>query len=160
MYIDEVYMAGSRIRRAQLDRFFDRSEEVLKYSMPKKGWIKEIREALGMSMNDLAERLNTQKQRIERMERDEVYGKVKVDTLRKVAEAMNCELVYFIVPKSSLQETIEKQARMTATEIASHVDTAMKLEMQGIPVTSHEQMIEDLTHQLVFDNDRRIWKSK
>jgi predicted DNA-binding mobile mystery protein A len=86
---------NSRLRRAQLDRSFIELK-TLNLRTPKKGWLKEIRESLGMSMKDLAERLGTIKQRIERIEKDEVASKVTLETMKKTAEAMNCDFVYFI----------------------------------------------------------------
>ena len=52
--------------------------------------------------------------------------------LRRVAEAMGCELVYAIVPKSrSIQELAESPARAEATKRVLSVRRTMALEDQG-----------------------------
>ena len=91
---------NNKLRREQLDRFFEELKKV-NLKRPKQGWLKEVRQALGMSMQDLALRLGTIKQRIQRMEKDELPGKVTMDSMQKAAEAMNCEFVYFIVQKQA-----------------------------------------------------------
>ncbi len=73
---------------------------------------------------------------------------------------MNCEFIYFIVPKTSLQDTVEKQARLAATSIVNNVDRTMKLEKQATSKSASQSIIEEIVRQLLQKNDRRIWKNK
>ena len=150
---------NSGLRRSQLDRSF-MDLKTLNLRTPKKGWIKEVRESLGMSMKDLAERLGTIKQRIERIEKDEVAAKVTLETMRKTAEAMNCDFIYFVVPKNSLEETLKDQALKTAQKILKQVGKTMALEAQSTSNLSQKKMIENLAQEMLSKDDRKIWKVK
>ncbi len=147
------------LRRMQLDRFFE-GLVGLKTKVPSAGWVKEIREALGMSMQDLASRLGVIKQRIERIEKDEVTGKLTLETMHKTAEGLNCEFVYFLVPKISLEEALKKQALTAARAITKDVENTMKLESQGTSTKAQKQLIEKLAQEMLSNQDRRIWKAK
>lgn len=143
------------LRRAQLDDFFLTLRK-LNLTKPRSGWVKEIREALGMSMADLAHRMNTIKQRVERIEKDEVSEKVTLQTMSKVAEAMDCEFVYFYVPKKSLQESIELQAERIAKEMLGIVDRTMKLEKQEGTKKSQQRLVNEIKMKLLVEN-KRLW---
>lgn len=148
-----------RLRRAQLDRFFTQLK-TLNLRTPKKGWIKEVRESLGMSMKDLADRLGTIKQRIERIEKDEVASKVSLETMKKTAEAMNCDFIYFVVPKNSLEETLKDQGLKAAQKILKQVGKTMALEAQSTSTLSQKKLIENLAQEMLLNEDRKIWKEK
>ena len=148
-----------RLRRAQLDRFFTQLK-TLNLRTPKKGWIKEVRESLGMSMKDLADRLGTIKQRIERIEKDEVASKVSLETMKKTAEAMNCDFIYFVVPKNSLEETLKDQGLKAAQKILKQVGKTMALEAQSTSSHSQKQLVENLAQEMLLKEDRKIWKEK
>ena len=111
-------------------------------------------------MKDLAERLGTIKQRIERIEKDEVAAKVTLETMRKTAEAMNCDFIYFVVPKNSLEETLKDQALKTAQKILKQVGKTMALEAQSTSNLSQKKMIENLAQEMLSKDDRKIWKVK
>lgn len=150
---------NNRLRRAQLDRSFI-NLKTLNLKTPKKGWLKEIRESLGMSMKDLAERLGTIKQRIERIEKDEIASKVTLETMKKTAEAMNCDFVYFILPKNSLEEILKGQSLKAAEKILKQVGKTMTLEAQSTSNLSQKKMIENLAQDMLLKEDRKIWKEK
>ncbi|WP_413570316.1 mobile mystery protein A [Bdellovibrio sp. HCB117] len=151
----------AKLRRHQLDRFFRQSTAVLSVPAPKYGWVKEIREALGMTMQDLGERLGVIKQRIERIEKDEVAGKVTLQTLSDAAEALDCELVYFFVPKGQgLQKNLEAQALKAAREIVKSTEHTMSLEAQDTSKQAQQHLLESVAQELLLKEDRRIWRTK
>jgi predicted DNA-binding mobile mystery protein A len=152
-------MKNASLRRMQLDRFFDDAKKVSK-KMPSAGWVKEIRESLGMSMQDLASRLGVIKQRVEKIEKDEIAGKLTLETLKKTADGLNCEFVYFLIPKKSLEETLKDQALMAAKAITKEVEHTMKLEAQGTSTKAQKQLIENLAQEMLIKQDRRIWRKK
>ncbi len=155
-----LYMKKNRrLRRTQLDRSFIQLK-TLNLKTPKKGWIKEVRESLGMSMKDLADRLGTIKQRIERIEKDEVASKVSLETMKKTAEAMNCDFIYFVVPKNSLEETLKDQGLKAAQKILKQVGKTMALEAQTTSTLSQKKLVENLAQEMLLNEDRKIWKEK
>lgn len=147
------------LRRTQLDEFF-KGLKALNLRAPKKGWVKEIREALGMSMQDLASRLGTIKQRIERIEKDEVSKKVTLESMKRVGAAMNCDFVYFFVPRTCLQATLKEQAVRAAEQITRNVSQTMDLEAQGTSDRSKSELISTLADEMILKEDRKIWRSK
>jgi predicted DNA-binding mobile mystery protein A len=151
---------AKRLRRQQLDQYFQTHLKGFNTALPKKGWIREIREALGMTMEDLGRRMSVIKQRVERLEKDEVTKKVTLESMEKAAEAMDCEFVYFFIPKASLQATLERQAERAAVVIAKSVQSTMQLEKQGTPEKSQKQLIQSLKDELLLKNDRRIWREE
>lgn len=149
-----------KIRRRQLDQYFEKVRESFVRPQPKTGWIREFRDLLGMSAADLAARMGVIRQRVDRLERDEVNGKVTLESMKKAAEAMDCDFVYFLVPRTSLQNTINEQAVRAAQKIAGEVEHSMKLEEQGTDKKSQKALIQDLADEMILRNDRRIWKVK
>jgi predicted DNA-binding mobile mystery protein A len=146
-------MNPSRLRRQQLDRFFS----TVKLSS-KGPWLKQIREALGMSTGDLARRMGVIQQRVSRLEQDEKRGKVTLESLARAADAMNCELIYMLVPKSSLESFVQEQARKAAKKLVQSVDATMSLEDQKTSKAAREKLIEETAHELVMKSNRSIWK--
>ncbi|MBI9019279.1 MAG: mobile mystery protein A [Phycisphaerae bacterium] len=99
------------LAREQLDKTLEQFLPLKTVVSPRKGWVRAIRDALGMSGEQLAKRLKTNKQRISRIEQDEKPGNITVKTLKNVAEALDCEFVYGFVPKQTLEKTVRNQAR-------------------------------------------------
>ena len=109
---------------------------------PSSGWIASVREALGLSLASVGRRLRTARQVIQRLEKYEASDRITLRNLRRVAEAMGCELVYAIVPKSgTFAELAEKPARDQALRDVESVVHTMALEDQKPQNT--KQLIED-----------------
>ena len=109
---------------------------------PSSGWIASVREALGLSLQSVGRRLRTARQGIQRLEKYEASDRITLRNLRRVAEAMGCELVYAIVPKSgTFAELAEKPARDQALRDVESVVHTMALEDQKPQNT--KQLIED-----------------
>ena len=89
--------------RAQLDARFREFGPGKRYAPPVRGWIKAIRDALGMSMEQLAERLKIKQPSLATLEKSEAKGTIELATLRRVAEALDCTLVYALVPNKPLE---------------------------------------------------------
>ena len=147
------------LRRSQLDHFFEQLKQV-NLAKPKQGWVKEIRESLGMSMQDLGSRLGVIKQRIERIEKDELSKKVTLETMHKAAEAMDCQFVYFLVPNSNLDQAIQDQARQVAEDMSRMVEKTMRLEDQGSTEKARKQRVELIKNKLLSENYKKLWRKK
>jgi predicted DNA-binding mobile mystery protein A len=146
----------SKLRRKQLDKQFANTRS-LYGSSPKGGWVREIRSALGMSMQALGQRLGVIKQRIEALEKAEVEGKVTVESLKKAAEAMDCDFVYAFVPRKGLQKFLEQEAQAVAMGIVGTTSHSMNLELQGTSKSSKSDLVADIAKDLIDKEDRRIW---
>src|ERR1700692_1880677 len=89
-----------------------KSEE--RFRAPPKGWIRAIRDALGMTGVQFAKRLKIRPQSVEKLEKSEANGSIQLKTLRRAAEALNCTLVYALVPNTSLEDAVRERARKIA----------------------------------------------
>ncbi len=108
--------------RQQLDKTLTRFDSVYDLAPPSRGWIRAVRNALGMSGRQLARRLGLTQQSVARMEKDEIAGALTIKTLRRVAESLDCVLVYGIVPRESLESIVQDRARLIAGERQDMVD--------------------------------------
>ena len=83
---------------------------------PPAGWIQTIREALGMTAAALAQRLGMTGAGLRKIEASEAHERISLATLRKVADALDCELRYALVPRQSLDDKLMARARSVLTE--------------------------------------------
>jgi predicted DNA-binding mobile mystery protein A len=124
-------------------------------SRPPKGWIRAIRDALGMSSNELAERLDVAQQTVVGWERSEERSTIKLETLQRVADALDCDLVYALVPRSGLEESVRTQARRRAIAHLGIVGHHARLEDQAVSDPDLEAQIDELT--AFFAARRGLW---
>jgi len=99
---------------------------------PPKGWIKAIRESLGMTARQLASRMGVAPSRIPVIEKAEVAGATTVRTLRQAAAAMNCAFVYAFVPIEPLDDILRERAMQKARKDLARLDHTMRLEDQAL----------------------------
>lgn len=124
---------------------------------PKKGWIRAIRDALGMSGRQLGERMDVSKMWVGDMERLEATGTTSLKTLRRAAEAMDCVLVYALVPKTSLKETLLKQARRKIRQDMARASHTMALEDQALTQDEVGKATETAAASLLDKIPKTFW---
>ncbi|HVA09561.1 MAG TPA: mobile mystery protein A [Acidimicrobiales bacterium] len=122
---------------------------------PSGGWIRAIREALGMSATQFAARLGVARQTAQEHEQKEIDGSIGLSTLRRAAEALDCQLVYAFVPKTSLDEAVRAQARKVAMAELARVDQTMLLEGQRVEGSQAEERLAERVEELV--SSRQLW---
>ncbi|MCH7557508.1 MAG: mobile mystery protein A [Planctomycetes bacterium] len=149
-----------KLAREQLDATLKRFELLKTLVPPVKGWIRAIRNALGMTGEQLAIRLNVNKQRVSRIEQDEKLGKVRLETLRNVAEAMDCIFVYAFVPRDSLEQTVRNQAKLVAQKRAARSNQMMRLEKQELSNSEKEKSLKDLIVDITNTMPKSLWDEK
>jgi predicted DNA-binding mobile mystery protein A len=150
--------ARSRARKVLDGRLV--SADLLKpetrYNPPPKGWIRAIRDALGMSSEQLGRRLSLRSQSIDDWEKTEVNGSIQLATLRRAADALDCTLVYALIPKTSLEETVQSRARRIAMRELRRVAHTMKLEDQETDDIDQKEQIAEYIRDHVKERD--LWK--
>ena len=144
---------AARGRRA-LDRRLARLRPVDRFTVPRTGWIKAVRESLVMSQADLARRMGLTQAAVASMERSEANDRIQLDTLRRVADSMDCDLMYALVPRTGLESTLRTQARRTLGPHLRAVAQTMSLEDQDS--NPEAELIEDEITRLVASG--RLWK--
>lgn len=147
------------LRRQQLQDTLEHFRGVMNISAPKGGWAAAIRKALGISNVQLARRLNRKApQTIEDLLASEAAGTIKLNTLRELAAALDCRLVYAIVPAKPLDEIRREQALKIAHTQLSAASHSMKLEDQGVTTREHQRAVERLVEKLMAGNPRKLWE--
>jgi predicted DNA-binding mobile mystery protein A len=147
--------------RKQYVRIIDRTYEQLRdLYQPEKGWLSILRRALRMSGAQVAARMGVSRNAIYQAERNEREGAITIAQMRKIAEAMNAEFLYAIVPKGSVEDVIRAQARRKAEARVNRASAHMALESQSLPKERTRQRIDDLTEELVRDMPPDFWETK
>ena len=141
----------------QLNVTLERLTQLKGVKTPHKGWIRAIRDALGMSGTQLAERLKVSRPRIPRLEQDELTGSVTLKSMRQAAEAMDCVFVYALVPRTSLDDTIRKQAKKVAGTRLRRTSHTMLLEDQLISNSDQQREYDSMVEELVQEMPRDLW---
>ncbi len=127
-------------------------------AVPPTGWIKAIRSALGMSMQQLGNKLNISRQGVMDMEKREKNGSITIKALREIARAMDMQLVYGFVPNAgSLDALIEKRATELATQIVMRTANTMKLEDQANSKKRIEAAIRERAAAIQNDMPKILW---
>ncbi len=140
--------------RVGLDQRFNILKPVGRFSAPARGWIKAIRGGLGMSAEQLGKRLGIRQPSVVALEQSEVKGAIQLSTLRRVAQAMDCTLVYALVPNQPLETIFRERARSVARRRLTAIEHSMLLENQAVSRRDSEARIDELVQKM---NPRRIW---
>jgi predicted DNA-binding mobile mystery protein A len=142
------------LRLKQLDRNLEPFRDARKIPRPQKGWVRAIREAIGVSSSELGLKLGTSRQLALQQEKAEAEDRITLKSLRMVANALGCDLVYALVPRAeNMQALIEDRARVQAKKNVLGVEHSMALEDQA--VGGLDQAIEAETRRLVRKRDAR-----
>jgi predicted DNA-binding mobile mystery protein A len=145
---------------SQLDRklaSLRRAAQTLGRATPTSGWIKALREGLGMSSAAFGKRLNVRQQSAAEFEVNERAGTITLASLRRAADALDADLVYAIVPRRKLHETISARALELAQERIAPITNSMRLEAQGLSRAETAEQIEELAREL-RDRPRELWR--
>lgn len=138
-----------------LRRSYQKKFDVLKKAIierPQQGWLKTIREFLGMTTTQLAKKIDVAQPRVINLEKNE--KNTKISTMERIADALNCDFVYAFVPRENIDDIIYNQAKKKALKILGKVNANMGLENQ---LTNSDELVEDLIKDLLNGNISRIW---
>lgn len=125
---------------------------------PPTGWIKAVRTAIGMSMQQLGNRLSITRQSAQEIEQREQDGSITLKSLREAAHAMDMELVYGFVPKDgSIDRLIERRAKVLAKEIVLRTSHSMRLEDQENSQERIQQAIEERAMMIQQELPKALW---
>jgi predicted DNA-binding mobile mystery protein A len=133
-----------------------------KYNKPGAGWIKTLRLALSMSAEQFADRLGLKRGRINQLENAEVHDAVTLRALKEAANALECELVYAIVPKgnATLEDIIKDRAKQIADEQVGRVAHSMSLESQTIDADTLKIQKDELSRSLAEHLNKKFWATE
>ena len=124
---------------------------------PSAGWVKAIRESLGMSGSALARKLGITPSSIAKLEKAEADEKITLASLRKLANALDCELQYTLVPRKSLEEILGERAMTVAKERLRPISHSMSLENQSVDKSASDKQLELLAKEILDGPRRNLW---
>ena len=122
----------TRLRTQQLDRSLAQFDSARSLRRPARGWLRAVRQALGLSLEDIGKTARLSRQAVQGSEKAEAADRITLASLRKVADAMGCVLVYALLPKEgSIEQLAERPARDEAAKRVLAVEHTMALEGQA-----------------------------
>lgn len=140
--------------RTKLDTRFEQMAPIARFDRPVRGWIRAIREALGMTTKQLADRLGVKQPSVIALEKSEAKGSIELATLRRVAEALDCTLAYVLVPNKTLEATVRDRARAFERRRRAPIEHTMRLEDQAVKATNIEARLDEVVRST---NPRLFW---
>jgi len=127
---------------------------------PPHGWLRAIRDALGMTTRQLAQRMGKVQSAIVDLEKSEARETVSLAKLREAAAAMDCTLVYALVPNRPIDEILRARAEEMAELQLARASHTMALENQGLDQPALADERERLVDELLRGSITRLWDDK
>ncbi len=155
--MNDMKKKQKKIIREQLDDTLSYFSSSASVNRPMKGWIRAIRDALGMNMRQFAERLGVSKSRIPRIEQDEITGSLTLKTMNRVADTLDCVFFYGFVPRTSLEDTVRKQAMMVTQKRMNRLMHTMNLEAQGLSSNDAKKAFNNMVDEII-DSPSVLWE--
>lgn len=151
-------MKNQSLQIQQLNSKMQSIVAIKQITPPPVGWIKAVRNALGITLQQLGNKLSITKQSLQLIERREVDGTITLKTLRDIANGLDMELVYGFVPKDgSLNALIERKANTLATQIVMRTSNTMKLEDQGNSKMRIQKAIQERSTAIQNEMPKILW---
>ena len=152
-------MQQYKLKIRQLDRVLRPWHDLVQKHEQYNNWFQVIREALGVSTRYLAKKIGLSPGRIVQLQQAEIDGSITLRNLKKVAESLDCQLIYAFVPKNSLESIIENRAKEVAKEMLGSVNHTMSLEQQEVKKSELQEQYTDLVNELILENPKNLWKN-
>jgi predicted DNA-binding mobile mystery protein A len=146
----------ARLARKNLDKKLAAIRAV-RPAMPPRGWTRAIREALGMTVRQLAQRMKMAPSRISAIEKAEGTGSITIKSLREAAEALDCEFIYAFVPRQSLDDALRAQVGRKIDARLRWLNHSMRLENQAVNPGDLDDERRRLIDEALAGSLRGIW---
>ncbi|MEO0438650.1 MAG: mobile mystery protein A [Pseudomonadota bacterium] len=160
MSIDKIVAKQYQDKVNQAVSQFGRFSMLPNYGLPKEGWLRTVRTALGMSGPQLAKKLGVTKARISKAEQDEPKGSVTLKTMQSMAEAMGCTFVYAVVPRQNVEDVIKERAILKARAQVDAASTHMALEAQSLGKEQLEFEVQRIAAQIIEKMPSDFWNDE
>lgn len=125
-------------------------------SVPRSGWVREIRTALGLSQSQLAARAGVSRATVQQMERAEAERRITVASLDKLAAAMDCRVAIAILPKGGSLEDVRRRQALAKAEVILH-EKVKDNKRPPRPADLERRKLQIVT-RLLRGSRRRLWK--
>ncbi|NBU19507.1 MAG: mobile mystery protein A [Betaproteobacteria bacterium] len=145
------------LQTQQMDALLETWRTAQLSARPRSGWVRAIRESLGMSAAAFARRLGMTPVGVRKLESAEASDAITLASLRKLAQALDCELQYALVPRNSLQQQVRDRAEMVAQERLRPIAHSMALEDQAVQGPQNKLQLEVAIKDLIEGSRRELW---
>lgn len=145
------------LKLRQVDELIEPYRSLSRSPRPRSGWLRAIRNALGMTTRQLAARLGMTHGNIARAEKAEAQKTISLETLADMASALDCELVYALVPRKPLRDVVEARAEEIARRQINRSGHNMALEDQAVNGQTLENLIEGRQLELLSGRWSKLW---
>jgi predicted DNA-binding mobile mystery protein A len=150
---------ANTMQRSQFNASLTPYGALAHYPQPPQGWARTMREALGLTQVELANRMKASRQSVQEFERAEVKRSITLESLDRMAAAMNCRVVLAIVPLTGTVDDVRlAQAQKRADALLRPVAHTMMLEAQGVSHMAHKRQRDALIDDLLRGNGRALWQ--
>ena len=145
------------LQTQQMDALLETWRTAQLSARPRSGWVRAIRESLGMSAAAFARRLGMTPVGVRKLESAEASDAITLASLRKLAQALDCELQYALVPRNSLLQQVRDRAEMVARECLRPIAHSMALEDQAVQGPQNKLQLEVAIKDLIEGSRRELW---
>ncbi|VUX56402.1 DNA-binding protein [uncultured Woeseiaceae bacterium] len=146
--------------RKQIDKRLNIIQNSEGLARPVRGWIRAIREALGMTTAQLGKRLGIRQASVVGLEKSEASKSITLETLERAAHALDCRLVYVLVSRKPLAELVYKRAHALAKRRLRSVSHSMALEDQAVDEEDEKAHLERLVQELMSKRGSALWEDE
>lgn len=147
----------SVIQLRQLDERLEKVRDLSSLEAPPDGWIRTLRQAFGMTTEQLASRMKVTRQAVLQLEAAERNKTATWTSLKKAADAMDCEVVFAVIPRGSLGQVLLRQGRKQAERHLRRISHSMKLDAHAVGPAEQERQVEELASHLASERSRALW---
>lgn len=148
----------NQLRLEQVQSTLSAYADLVRRQAPPRGWLKLVREALGRTERQQARHLGISGSTLHKSEQSEADGRITLGQLRKLANGLDCELVYALVPRRPLTEVVQERARAIALEEVGDVAHTMSLEDQRPGAERLRKQVERRTEELLRGRWSDLWR--
>ena len=145
-----------KLRLNQLSQSLAAFEAASAKLRPRGGWLRAVREALGLSTAQVAQAIpgeakpHGKAERVREFEKAEADDRITLASLRRIADAMGCKLVYAIIPKTgTIGDLANERARNQASRRVRAIEHSMALEDQAVGKVN--ETIDEETKRILGD---------
>ena len=151
-------MRNNKLQFQQLNEKMDQLNGMQHVIVPPIGWIKAIRNGIGMSMEQLGKKLSITKQGVMDIEKREKEGAITIKSMQEIAKAIDMQFVYGFVPNAgSLEQMMDMRALEMATKIVERSSNTMKLEDQANSKERIEKAIKERATEIINKTPKILW---
>lgn len=141
----------------QMDALLSSWQSAQLCARPKSGWVRAVRETLGISASAFARRLGISHAGVRKLENAEASDAMTLATLRKLAQALDCEVKYALVPRTSLKQQLQERAQDVAKAHLLPIAHSMALEDQAVNGPAHQLQFDLAVKALLEGSRRKLW---